>query len=45
MNTNRHIEYTTPQVEVVMVAVESGYNSSSSQLPEYDEDGDVIVIG
>ena len=45
MNTKRHTEYTTPHVDVVMVAVEQGFESSSSQLPEYEEDDDVIVIG
>ena len=45
MSIDQHIEYITPHVEVVMIAIENGYAGSGGQLPEYDEDGDVIVIG
>lgn len=38
-------QYHTPKVDVLKIAIEQGFSSSGSQLPEYDEDNDVIVIG
>ncbi len=39
------IDYLTPEVEVIAVAVEEGICNSGSTTPEYKEDDDVIVIG
>ena len=50
MNQNKQKEYLAPEVEVLETVVELGFvgsggGSSDSQLPEYDEDDDVITIG
>lgn len=37
--------YLAPEVDVLKVAVEQGFIGSVDQLPEYDEDDDVIEIG
>ena len=43
MRHNKPEEYLTPEFEVVAVEVEQGF--SGSQLPEYKEDDDHIVLG
>ena len=50
MSTKQQKNYLTPEVEVLETVVELGFvgsggESSDSQLPEYDEDDDVITIG
>lgn len=37
--------YLAPEVDVLEIAVEQGFSSSMGQLPEYNDDDDVIVIG
>lgn len=37
--------YTAPDVDVLEVAVEQGFIGSGGQLPDYEEDDDVIVVG
>lgn len=43
MKHNKQEEYLAPEFEVVAVEVEQGF--SGSQLPEYKEDDDHIVLG
>jgi hypothetical protein len=43
MKHTKQEEYFAPEFEVVMVEVERGF--SGSQLPEYKEDDDHIVLG
>lgn len=43
MKHNKQDEYLAPEFEVVAVEVEQGF--SDSQLPEYKEDDDHIVLG
>ena len=43
MKHNKQEEYLAPEFEVVAVGVEQGF--SDSQLPEYEEDDDHIVLG
>ena len=38
-------EYLVPDIEVLQIVVEKGFTGSSGQLPEYEEDDDVIVLG
>lgn len=37
--------YLAPEVDVLEIAVEEGFIGSTGQLPEYEEDEDVIEIG
>ena len=37
--------YLAPDVEVYCVVVEYGFGGSTTQLPEYKEDGDIIILG
>ena len=38
--------YLTPEIEVNEVEVERGFSlSTTQQLPNYKEDGDIIIIG
>ena len=37
--------YLTPEVDVLEIAVEEGFFGSVGQLPEYDDDDEVIEIG
>lgn len=43
MTQTEQQHYLAPEFEVVMVGVEQGF--SDSQLPEYEEDDDHIVLG
>ena len=43
MKHTKQEKYLAPEFEVVAVEVEQGY--SGSQLPEYKEDDDHIVLG
>ena len=49
MNTKQQKGYLAPEVEVMETVVELGFSGSvgsvDQQLPEYDEDDDVITIG
>ena len=42
MKHNKQDEYLAPEFEVVVVEVEQGF--SDSQLPEYEEDDDHIIL-
>lgn len=37
--------YLAPEVEVIEAIVEQGFEGSGGQLPDYEEDDDVIIIG
>ena len=37
--------YLAPEIDILTIAVEEGFSGSSGQLPEYEEDDDVIIIG
>ena len=37
--------YCAPEIEIQYVDVECGFAASSTQLPDYEEDEDVIIIG
>ena len=43
MDSKFFLSYLAPDAEVVTVAVERGFNGS--QLPDYDEDDDIIILG
>lgn len=45
MKYNTLLEYLAPDVEVVEAIVEQGFEGSGGQLPDYEEDDDVIIIG
>lgn len=45
MDSKFYFAYLAPDAEVVTVAVERGFNGSGSQLPDYDEDDDIIILG
>ena len=46
MNRNEQRCYLTPEIEVNEVEVERGFSlSTTQQLPNYKEDGDIIIIG
>ena len=46
MKTKQQKYYLAPEVEVLETVVELGFiGSGNQQLPEYDEDDDVITIG
>lgn len=38
-------DYLAPEIEVDNFIVEQGFTISDSTLPDYKEDGDVIIIG
>ena len=37
--------YLAPKMDILTFAVEEGFSGSGGQLPEYEEDDDVIIIG
>lgn len=37
--------YLAPEIDFLTIAVEEGFSTSEGQLPEYEEDDDVIIIG
>lgn len=37
--------YESPTIEFTDIAVENGFNGSIVQLPDFEEDDDVIIIG
>ncbi len=45
MQNFEHLYYLAPEVEIIEVAVEYGFEGSRGQLPDYEEDDDVIIIG
>ena len=45
MDSKFYFAYLAPDAEVVAIAVERGFNGSGSQLPDYDEDDDIIILG
>ena len=45
MNKSKLRCYLSPEMEVNYVVVEQGFSLSTSQLPNYKEDDDIIIIG
>ena len=45
MTKHKHRDYLTPEFDVLEIEVEQGFGSSGGQLPEYEEDDDVIILG
>lgn len=45
MQSNQSRDYLTPEIEMLDIDVEQGFSGSGGQLPEYEEDDDVIILG
>lgn len=45
METVKRGGYIRPEIEILTIVVEQGFVGSTGQLPEYEEDDDVIVLG
>lgn len=48
MKTNKRQEYLNPEIEISEVVVELGFavtGGDKEQLPEYEEEDDIIIIG
>ena len=45
MNKSKLRCYLTPEIEALSIYTEKGFSASCSQLPQYKEDDDVIIIG
>lgn len=45
MTKHKQRDYLAPEIEMLDIEVEQGFSGSGGQLPEYEEDDDVIILG
>lgn len=45
MTKHKQRDYLAPEIEMLDIDVEQGFSGSGGQLPEYEEDDDVIILG
>lgn len=45
MTKHKQRDYLAPEIEMLDIDVEQGFSDSGGQLPEYEEDDDVIILG
>ena len=45
MKAIEQMGYIAPEIDVLYIVVEQGFVGSTGQLPEYEEDDDVIILG
>ena len=45
MTNHKQRDYLAPEFDVLEIEVEQGFGGSGGQLPEYEEDDDVIILG
>lgn len=45
MTKHKQRDYLAPEIEMLDIDVEQGFSGSVGQLPEYEEDDDVIILG
>jgi hypothetical protein len=45
MKAIEQMGYLAPEIEMLDIDVEHGFSGSVGQLPEYEEDDDVIILG
>lgn len=45
MTKHKQRDYLAPEIEMLYIGVEQGFSGSVGQLPDYEEDDDVIILG
>ena len=45
MAIHKQKDYPIPEIELLEIIVEHGFGGSGGQLPGYEEDEDVIILG